>query len=278
MKKTLFTLMLALFFISPEILRADNFSVGGIAISRPNYEGADEKELDILPLVDISIGKSFFVNFDGFSNSERGFGAYFLKNRVLELGGSFGYYESRNEEDDDTLKGIGDISSGIDGRIFAKIHLADYSVFAQIRNDLSNNHNGTLYILGADYLHKPSSHTNWRFKSGLTFADDNYMRSYFGITDAQRIASGPAFGTFRLNTFKAGSGFKDLSLDWVYNVDISRQWGLKGVVGYKFLVGDAANSPVVESRSQATFGVGLVYKFSPRTFKISRRAFNHSRY
>ena len=266
MKKTLFTLMLALFFISPEILRADNFSVGGIAISRPNYEGADGRDLDLLPLVDISIGKSFFLNLEGFSNSERGLGAYFLKNRVLELGGSFGYYESRDEEDDDKLKNLGNVGDGIDGRIFAKIHLSNYSVFAQIRNDLSNSHDGALYILGADYLHKPSSHTSWRFESSLTFADDNYMRSYFGIEEAQANISG-------LNRFKAGSGFKDLSLDWIYNVDISRQWGLKGVVGYKFLAGDAADSPVVSSRSQATFGIGLVYKFSRQTFKISRRTF-----
>ena len=68
MKKTLFTLMIALFFISPEILRADEFSVGGMAISRSNYEGANGKEVDILPLLDISIGKSFFLN------NERGLG------------------------------------------------------------------------------------------------------------------------------------------------------------------------------------------------------------
>ena len=264
MKKTLFILMLALFFISPEILRADEFSVGGMAISRPNYEGANGKDVDILPLLDISIGKSFFLN------NERGLGAYFLKNRAFELGGSFGYYESRDEEDDEKLTGLDSVDDGIDGRIFAKIHLRNYSLFAQIRSDLSNSHDGTLYIFGADYIHNPSRHTNWRFKSSLTFADDNYMRSYFGVKEAEAVTSG-------LNRFKAGSGFKDFTLDWIYNVGISRQWGLRGVVEYKFLMGDAAESPLVESKGQASFGIGLIYRFSSRAFKFSSPAFNYPR-
>ena len=254
MKKTLFILMLALFFISPEILRADEFSVGGMAISRPNYEGANGKEVDILPLLDISIGKSFFLN------NERGLGAYFLKNRAFEFGGSFGYYESRKEEDDEKLKGLGDIDGGIDGRLFAKIRLNEYSFFVQIQNDLSSKHNGTLYVFGADYFNKPSSYTNWRVKSSYTFADDNYMRSYFGISEAQAGKSG-------LTRFKAGSGFKDFTLDWIYNHYLSRHWGLKGVIGYKFLVGDAADSPLVTSKGQISFGIGLFYKFSTRAFR-----------
>ena len=267
MKKTLFILMLALFFISPEILRADEFSVGGMAISRPNYEGADGKEVDILPLLDISIGKSFFLN------NERGLGAYALKNRAFELGGSFGYYESRDEEDDEKLTGLDSVDGGIDGRIFAKIHLRNYSLFAQIRSDLSNSHDGTLYIFGADYIHNPSRHTNWRFKSSLTFADDNYMRTYFGISEAQSLC----LSCKRKKRFKAGSGFKDFVLGWIYNIDISRQWGLRGVVGYKFLLGDAADSPLVESKSQVNFGIGLIYRFSSRAFKFSSRAFNYPR-
>ena len=263
MKKPLFTLILAIFFISPEILRADNFSIGTMAISRPNYEGADGKQFDILPLIDINIGKSFFLN------TERGLGAYFLKSRALELGGSFGYYESRKEEDDDKLKGLGDIDGGIDGRIFAKIPLNEYSFFVQIQNDLSNKHDGTLYVFGADYFNKPSSYTNWRVKSGLTFANDNYMRSYFGVSEAQSVASRDT-GLSGLNRFKAGSGFKDFTLDWIYNHYLSQHWGLKGVIGYKFLVGDAADSPLVTSKGQISFGIGLFYKFSTRAFRYPR--------
>ena len=254
MKKTLFTLILAIFFISPEILRADNFSIGTMAISRPHYEGADGKQFDILPLIDINIGKSFFLN------TERGLGAYFRKSRALELGGSFGYYESRKEEDDDILNGLGDIDAGIDGRFFAKIHLNEFALFVEFRNDLSNKHDGTLYIFGADYFNKPTSYTNWRVKSSYTFVDDNYMRSYFGVSETQSILSG-------LSRFKAGSGFKDLTLDWIYNHYLSRHWGLKGVIGYKYLVGDAADSPLVTSKGQISFGLGLFYKFSTRAFR-----------
>ena len=40
-----------------------------------------------------------------------------MKNRSLELGGSLGYYESREEADNIDLVGLGDIDEGFDGRI-----------------------------------------------------------------------------------------------------------------------------------------------------------------
>ena len=93
MKQIVLALLMATFLISPDSLRADNFSLGGMAISRPLYEGSDESEIDLLPIIDISIGKWGFLNVD------RGLGVYFLKDRELELGGGIGYYESRKEED-----------------------------------------------------------------------------------------------------------------------------------------------------------------------------------
>ena len=122
MKKILLTLILASFFISPEVVRAYDFSASGgvIAVSRPLYEGADENEIDFLPLIDITLGKSFFVNV------EKGLGVYLMKNRVLEFGTSVGYYESRLERDSTNLPGLGDIDSGIDGRSFAKINIYEY--------------------------------------------------------------------------------------------------------------------------------------------------------
>ncbi len=64
MKQTLLALLLTIFFFSPEIVRAVDFSasLGGIAINRPTFEGAHDYEFDLLPLVNISIGKSVFVN------------------------------------------------------------------------------------------------------------------------------------------------------------------------------------------------------------------------
>ena len=46
--------------------------------------------------------------------------------------------------------------------------------------------------------------------------------------------------------------------------DFDRHWSLKGVVGYKRLLGDADASPLVDglgSEHQFQFGVGLAYKF-----------------
>ena len=253
MKQALLILLLIFSSISPEILRAEDFSVslGGIALSRPDYEGADTSEFDILPLIDISMGKSVFLNV------ERGLGVYLMNNSDLEFGGSLGYYEARNEDDSPILTGLGDIDGGIDGRIFAKLELERYSLSLQLQTDISGNHDGTLLIVGAGYSFGRHTDVDWNVKASMTFADDNYIQSYFGITSAQSIRSG-------ITKFDGEGGLKDLALVTNISRRIDRHWSLKGVVGYQLLVADAARSPLVRtlgSEHQFQFGVGVTYKF-----------------
>ena len=253
MKKILLTLILASFFISPEVLRAYDFSASGgvIAVSRPLYEGADENEIDFLPLIDITLGKSFFVNV------EKGLGVYLMKNRVLEFGTSVGYYERRLERDSTKLTGLGDIDSGIDGRIFAKINIYDYSLSFQLQSDLSENHDGTLLIVGAGYSYGQHTDVNWNLTATMTFVNTNYMDTYFGVTSAQSSRSG-------ITAYNTKGGLKDLAINSIISRDFDRHWSLKGVVGYKRLLGDADASPLVDglgSEHQFQFGVGLAYKF-----------------
>ncbi len=226
-------------------------SVGAIAISRPDYAGTDDYEFDILPLIDISIGKPVFFNV------KRGLGVYLMKNRALEFGGSLGYYESRKEDDSTKLTGLGDIDAGIDGRIFAKINLDEYSLSFQFQNDISGNHDGFLFIIGVGYSFGCHTDVGWKVKATMTFADDNYMRSYFGITSTQSTQSSIA-------VFNAEGDLKDLALKSILSRKMDRHWSLKGVAGYKVLVSDADRSPLVEnlgSEHQPHFGAGLVYKF-----------------
>lgn len=253
MIKVLLILLLIFSSISPEVLRAEDFSVsvGSIALSRPDYEGSDESEFDILPLINISMGKSVFLN------TERGLGVYLMKNRDLEFGGSLGYYEARDEDDSQILNGLGDIDGGFDGRVFAKLNLERYSLSLQLQTDITGNHDGTLLIVGAGYSFGRHTDVDWNVKASMTFADDNYMQSYFGITTAKSGQSG-------ITAYNADGGLKDLALVSNISRRIDRHWSLKGVVGYKQLLDDAGRSPLVRtlgSEHQFQFGVGVAYKF-----------------
>ena len=41
----------------------------------------------------------------------------------------------------------------------------------------------------------------------------------------------------------------------------SDHWWLEGEAAWEYLLGDAANSPIVEDKSQFTAGVNLLYRF-----------------
>jgi MipA family protein len=261
-----FLIILIFFFISPGTLLALDISssLGGIGLIRPVYEGSKEYKVDPLPMLDITIGKY------GFLDSDRGLGGYLLKHRMLEFGGSLGYYESREEGDSDKLKGFGDIDDGTDGRMFANLILGSYSLSFQIRHDLSNNHEGTLFDIGAGYSFKPLPFADWKLKMGMTYADENYMQTYFGVTQDQVNESGLISAGV---PFVAKAGWKDISLNSKLSVELGRHWQSKLLFGYKRLIKDAAFSPLVKelgSSDQYHFGIGLAYKFSGRSFRLLR--------
>ncbi len=90
-----------------------------------------------------------------------------------------------------------------------------------------------------------------------TWATGKYMRSFFGVTPAQSAAS-------RLPVFAPGSGFKDIGVEASANYVFASRWAVVGTVGYKRLIGGAADSPLVRLRgsaNQMALQAFLVYSF-----------------
>ena len=237
----------------PHALSADELSVsfGGMLISRPEYEGADESDLDLLPQLDISLGKYFFLN------AQNGLGFYLVNEKYLKLGGSLGYYESRDEEDSDKLRGFGDVDAGIDGRLFATLILGKYFLSFKLREDLSENHDGRLIHLGLGYRLVKDEWVQWNLELNTTHADENYMNTYFGVSPLQASQSG-------LNSFAAQDGFKNIAIRTDFNGEFFWDWSFLVLAEYKRLLEDAADSPLVKdvgSENQFQIGVGLVYHF-----------------
>ena len=67
-----------------------------------------------------------------------------------------------------------------------------------------------------------------------------------------------------MSTYDADEGFKDVGLNFRVTYKPWQNWGLMGLASYKRMVGDAADSPVVEdegNENQFTGGVLVFYKF-----------------
>jgi outer membrane protein len=83
------------------------------------------------------------------------------------------------------------------------------------------------------------------------------MDEYFSISAAQSAAS-----VAGLAMYEADAGIKDLYIGAGTDIPLTDVWSLKLAAQYTHLLGDASDSPIVETDSQFTGLVGLTYRFS----------------
>jgi MipA family protein len=230
-----------------------NWSVilGGLSAVRPKYKGSDQYDFSGLPFIDIKYKKIFFLNF------REGLGVNVLHAPNFRAGIALNFYGSRDAEDSNSLQGLQDIDAGLDAGAFGSVSIGRLSAKLKLRQDVSSNHNGLLFSgrLGYKLLLIKKLLTNINLR--VTFADDNYMKNYFGITSAQSSSSG-------LREFNAGSGIKNVSggANFIYLLD--RHWSVISFIDYSRLLNDAASSPLVKdlgSNNQFFLGFGVGYKF-----------------
>jgi outer membrane scaffolding protein for murein synthesis (MipA/OmpV family) len=122
--------------------------------------------------------------------------------------------------------------------------------------DASSVHEGSLTTLSSTYtlpLYIP-----WRFELELetSFANNNYINTYFGISQADSLAS-------NLPQYSPSAGFIDVTLNANIILFSSPNWGAFTRLSYSRLINDAADSPIVKqgSANQSQLGLGVFYRF-----------------
>ncbi len=125
---------------------------------------------------------------------------------------------------------------------------------AEVRQGIGG-HDGIVADLTATYLGRFTDRLSHTAGLGLTYGDDEFMGTYFGI-DAERSArSGRA-------RYEAGAGLKDAGLFASLGYAVTDAIDMFALASYRRLLGDAADSPVVEEVDRVVLGLGASYKFS----------------
>ncbi len=152
---------------------------------------------------------------------------------------------------DPRLAGLGEVRSSTETGV-----IVGYGpVQLQARKSLGDRgHGGTQVDLGVEWPLELTATVSMSFGAGLTWADRDYLQAYFGVTPAQAAASG-----FRAYAPKAGLRKLDLSLNAEYV--FAKGWKLQGSLVLTQLAGDAADSPLVERKSNPLLGVVVAYVF-----------------
>lgn len=230
--------------------------LGAGALYQPEYEGSDEYKVAPLPMVMINYRDMVFL---------RGpmLGANVLTwqgprpNDKLQVGPLVRYQFGRDEDDSDDLRGMGDIDAAVELGGFVTYSTGPWSAGLTLFRDVSGSHDGLTAKVSAGNRLPLGPKLMLRSEISAIWADDNYTETFFGVTAAQSARSG-------MRQYRAEGGFKDAGITFDLDYTLTEHWGLTGRLGYKHLLGDAADSPLVEGRGSAdqlSSGLFVNYKF-----------------
>ena len=221
-------------------------SIGMIVGISPDYEGSDDYDFGNGPQLAGSWRDILF--FKG-----KTIGANLVRKKNLKAGPILSWSGGRDEDDNDKLEGLGDVDSSIEAGGFVSYRKKTYRFKLEARQDVNSGHEGALVELSAGTV-LPFKKPLVSVALGTTWASDDYMESFFGVSAKQSADSG-------LKKYDADAGIKDISLSLTAGYKITNRWRLGGKAEYKRLVGDAADSPVVVDKNQFLAGIGITYHF-----------------
>lgn len=228
--------------------------LGAGAMVGPDYEGSDDHEIRPIPDIEINYRdaltlKNTALSYDAMKAISPG--------SAWRLGPRARYAFGRDQDDNDALRGLGDVDGSVELGGFVGYGVGPWSAELSVLQDVADGHDGLIAQLEGGYSFRFTPRLGGRLSAATSYADDDYMQSFFGVTAAQAARSGYAAQT-------ADAGFKDAGIALGLSYGLTENWALGGFVGYKRLLGDAADAQIVDdagSANQIRTGLTLNYTF-----------------
>lgn len=231
-------------------------SVGAMAIVVPKYEGSSDYRVLGVPYVAPSFGKGeSWVDVQGADDVR----LRLFRHGGFEAGPLAGWRFGREESDGARLGGLGDVDGGLVVGGYMAYRIGILKPFVSYHHQVTGNDTSGVLRFGTEAHFDLAPRVKLVGTVGGSYADDDYMRSYFSVTPGQALTS-----TAGLAAYDAEAGFKDVFVGARAKIALNELWTLSLSARYARLIGDAADSPVVESEDQWTAGIGVSYRFDLR--------------
>jgi len=218
----------------------------------PDYEGSDDYAGAVLPYVSVVFGNQMSIQL--LANKAK---FNLLPSRVWKAGLIAEYIPERDDVDDNKVDRLDDVDTAIMLGGFFGFEYNNWSAGIEAMQDVADGNDGAIIRLNGGYRIPVSQ----AFMLGLgvftTWADDDYMEAYFEVDAVDSARSG-------LSTFDADSGIKDAGLNINATYLPWQNWGFMGLLGYKRMLNDAEDSPVVDDqgdKNQFVGGALVFYRF-----------------
>ena len=216
----------------------------------PRFEGSSRYRAIAFPIVAPAgfSGNSGFVQVRAVDDIR----LRLLQLQGFEFGVLTGYRMGRDSGDSAKLAGFADIDGGLVLGGFGGYRMGNTFLSASYHRQVTGQDTGGVVRLMAEQTMRLDKGTKLVASIGTNIADKDYMQTFFGVAPVQ---AGP------LPVYSASAGFKDVFAGLTATIDLDRQWTLYLAGQYSRLVGDAANSPVIDTSNQFYGGAGLTFLF-----------------
>lgn len=220
------------------------FELGTGPLVAPKWEGSDDYVFSPWPIVSLEYLSVFGFTIGG--GPERAF----------SIRPDFAYRDGRDDSDDSALNNLGDVDAAVELGLAASYRYQFLRGNLAVRHGFGGHH-GVVGEASVEVLVDPTD--RWSFAVGpeVTFASNDYMDRYFGVSAAQAARTA-------LARHEADGGFKSVGVIASSRYGLTENLFLNGQASWHRLIGDAADSPIVDragSDDQFTAGVGLSYRF-----------------
>jgi len=228
---------------SPAIAADIDWSVSAGVGTRPDYEGGEDYEAVPIGGLRATWNRNVFVDFSGAHGSG---GAPRLRvnlvaDQFLQFGPLLEYRLPRGDVEEGRVDALPNVDGALELGGFFGFEEQGWQGQVAAAQDVSGSHHGCIVEVSAGYGTEVIERLRLGFLLATTWASDGYMGKYFTVDTADAPSAG-------LKPYDADSGIKDvggtLSLTW--RIPGSNHWGIGGVFSYFRMLGDAADSPVVD--------------------------------
>lgn len=224
-----------------------SLTLGGMVGVAPHYDGADRDRVQPLPFFGATYRDTVSVGLGGI-------GVTVLRADGFTVTPTLGYGGGRKESWDSELKGLGTIEPALTAGVLLKYQTGPFMFSVTPREAVIQERDGFSAVVAAGYAWHATPRLEFTFGPELTLADGKREQTYFGIDALQSARSGKRL-------YSPGGGVENVGAGGGVTYRIDDHWQLLGRVSDHVLVGDAADSPIVRSKSQASATTGIAYHF-----------------
>lgn len=235
------------------------YSLRAGAASAPRYSGSDERV--VAPLLGGKVVSPYGI----FLDTEKGLGWAFDEDD-FGLSVYVGASDVRKDrktgfKGSDELDGMGSIKSrpvlGLDGTYHMGPIILDASFEHALEKDDDDDDTGSAWNRLKLSISAPfyeGDHGKVVGSLNSQFGDGDYMRTWYGVSTGQASRS-------QFRAYDTHGGLVSRGADLTWSLPIDDQWSVSTVLAVQYLAKEAADSPIVERRMQASLAGQVVYNF-----------------